>query len=60
MKFSVDLTSNGIILNVADASRVRLAPLSTAHQTAPKDCYVYAHRDASLHRYGHQKARLER
>jgi len=47
MKFTIDLTNNNITLSVGDTTRARLTPSSTAHQTAPKGCYVYAHRDAN-------------
>lgn len=46
MKFSIDLTNNGITLS-GETTPMRLTPSSTAHQTAPKGCYVYAHRDAN-------------
>lgn len=47
MRFSIDLTNNGVTLSIGDATRARLTPSSTAQQTAPKGCYVYAHRDAN-------------
>lgn len=46
MKFSINLTNNGITVSVGESPRTRLTPSPTAHQTAPKGCYVYAHRDA--------------
>jgi hypothetical protein len=48
MKFSIATSRNkGITFSVGDATRARLTPSPTAHQTVPKGCYVYAHRDAN-------------
>jgi hypothetical protein len=47
MKVTLEAGTIGITLRVGDDPLERLTPSPTANQTAPRGCYVYAHRDAN-------------